>query len=503
MRRRALSALIFGAWLLCMAWLVCYEAFPGFFTHTAQGYRSLFSDGLLIDDRWMKISFNDVQIGYSHTSVDVHEDATIDQYVINNHTVMNPTIMGAVQHIRLRARATLDAMYNLQDFTFTMGTRDYSLAVNGTRAGDEQFDVKVRTGGSTQTFSVDIPRDAVLYSPMVEMALQKLQPGEQMHVQAFNPVSLDTEDILVRALRREVLVREGLEVDATVLEADVHGMQTLTWIDEEGRVIRQETPFGWTLEACTADEALAPAPNGAQAGDLLLAMAVPVRGIVNRPRARATLRVRLEGASLQESSLQTHRQDVERFGADTVDLLLRRETLPAGATELGSHDPELAPYLAASPYLQVEDPAIVARAHRIVGNERNSVKAAVSIFEWVHANMKREPSPGIPSAVDVLQKMTGDCNEHTYLFVALARAAGIPAKITVGIVYNDGAFFYHAWPAVHVGRWLEMDPTLGQIGVDATHIRLLEGGIADQMALMGMIGRLRAHVLDEQATAAP
>jgi len=194
---------------------------------------------------------------------------------------------------------------------------------------------------------------------------------------------------------------------------------------------------------------------------------------------------------------------VERFGADTVDLLLRRETLPADATELGSHDPELAPYLAASPYLQVEDPAIVARARRIVGNERNSVKAAVSIFEWVHANMKREPSPGIPSAVAVLQKMTGDCNEHTYLFVALARAAGIPAKITVGIVYNDGAFFYHAWPAVHVGRWLEMDPTLGQVGVDATHIRLLEGEIANQMALMGVIGRLKAHILDEQATAAP
>jgi hypothetical protein len=42
-----------------------------------------------------------------------------------------------------------------------------------------------------------------------------------------------------------------------------------------------------------------------------------------------------------------------------------------------------------------------------------------------------------------------------------------------------------------------MDPTLGQPGVDATHLKLLEGELKDQMKLMTVVGRLRIEVLDD------
>ena len=88
----------------------------------------------------------------------------------------------------------------------------------------------------------------------------------------------------------------------------------------------------------------------------------------------------------------------------------------------------------------------------------------------------------------------GDCNEHTYLFVALARSVGIPAQIRIGLVFSRGAFYYHAWPSVWVGEWLEMDPTLEQPVVDATHLALLEGELDKQLELMKVIGRLSARV---------
>ncbi len=73
----------------------------------------------------------------------------------------------------------------------------------------------------------------------------------------------------------------------------------------------------------------------------------------------------------------------------------------------------------------------------------------------------------LPSAAEVLRTRVGDCNEHTALFVALARAAGLPARIAVGLVYLRGGFYYHAWPEVYVeergrGLWLPVDPTLNQ-----------------------------------------
>ena len=74
--------------------------------------------------------------------------------------------------------------------------------------------------------------------------------------------------------------------------------------------------------------------------------------------------------------------------------------------------------------------------------------------DWVYKRNRQEPTVSIPNALEVLQARNGDCNEHTVLFNALARAAGIPAKTVVGVVYLRGAFYYHAWSEVWLGGWV-------------------------------------------------
>jgi hypothetical protein len=110
----------------------------------------------------------------------------------------------------------------------------------------------------------------------------------------------------------------------------------------------------------------------------------------------------------------------------------------------------------------------------------------------------------LPSALEVLRTRVGDCNEHTALYVALARAAGIPARIAVGLVHLRGAFYYHAWAEVFLatnggrGRWLAVDPTLDQFPADLTHVRLARGGLDKQAAILGVRGRLEMSVLELQ-----
>ena len=97
----------------------------------------------------------------------------------------------------------------------------------------------------------------------------------------------------------------------------------------------------------------------------------------------------------------------------------------------------------------------------------------------------------------MLRTKVGDCNEHTALFVAMARSIGIPARIAVGLVFMHGAFYYHAWPEVYItehaglGLWLPVDPTLNQFPADATHLRLARGGLDRQAAILPLIGRLK------------
>jgi transglutaminase-like putative cysteine protease len=95
----------------------------------------------------------------------------------------------------------------------------------------------------------------------------------------------------------------------------------------------------------------------------------------------------------------------------------------------------------------------------------------------------------------VLASHRGDCNEHTQLYVAIARAAGIPARAAAGLAYLDGKFYYHAWPEVWLGEWVAVDPTFGQFPADAAHLRFVIGGYARQADLLRLIGTLDVDVL--------
>jgi transglutaminase-like putative cysteine protease len=102
----------------------------------------------------------------------------------------------------------------------------------------------------------------------------------------------------------------------------------------------------------------------------------------------------------------------------------------------------------------------------------------------------------VPSAVAVLRSRSGDCNEHTQLYVALARAAGIPARVSTGLAFVNGKFYYHAWPEVRLRDWVAVDPTFGQFPADAAHLRFVRGGLARQGELLRLVGSLKVEVLN-------
>jgi transglutaminase-like putative cysteine protease len=104
----------------------------------------------------------------------------------------------------------------------------------------------------------------------------------------------------------------------------------------------------------------------------------------------------------------------------------------------------------------------------------------------------------VPSALEVLESRRGDSNEHTVLFVAMARAMGLPARPSAGVVYVDGQFYYHAWPEVYLNGWVPVDPTFGQFPADASHIRFTVGGLARPMELVQLVGQLSIDILDAQ-----
>ena len=208
----------------------------------------------------------------------------------------------------------------------------------------------------------------------------------------------------------------------------------------------------------------------------------------------ARLRVRIDGLD----------------GFDPADLDGQGQSASGGTIEIrdprdlrpGPTPADLDVFLRPEPFLESDAPQIRAEAARAAAGAATPRLAAERLVRYVHAIIEKKPTVSLPSALEVLKTRIGDCNEHTALYVAMARALRLPARAAVGLVYLRGAFYYHAWAEVWVdegqgrGLWLPVDPTLNQFPADATHVRLARGGLERQASIVGLVGHARLEILD-------
>lgn len=115
---------------------------------------------------------------------------------------------------------------------------------------------------------------------------------------------------------------------------------------------------------------------------------------------------------------------------------------------------------------------------------------------WTFGALKKSSTHQAQTAEAVWDHREGDCTEHSLLLVALARAAGLPARYATGCMYagGDPPFFgWHEWVEIYDGhRWLSVDPTWNQVGVDVTHVKF--GEDPHDMSALNCIGRLTFRV---------
>jgi transglutaminase-like putative cysteine protease len=150
------------------------------------------------------------------------------------------------------------------------------------------------------------------------------------------------------------------------------------------------------------------------------------------------------------------------------------------------------------PEFNIESDAkeIIETARRLAGDEKDPLAVTRKLLRWVYDNVEKRPVVSVPSALEVLRTRVGDCNEHATLLTALLRASGIPARLSIGLVYNRQMFFYHAWTEAYVGEWVSMDATLNQLPTDVSHIVFVRGNLDKQLEITGLIGKLKLKLLD-------
>jgi hypothetical protein len=407
------------------------------------------------------------------------------------------SLLGATSEARISTKAQVDRQFALRSFSFSLDPGTGAIEVRGTVDGRTlQMEVVTPSGRRAETRQLD-ESPALSLNLSRRLAAQGLAPGRHFELTVLDPATLRNAPMTVDVDARELVRAAGRPLPAFKVRTSFAGINSTSWITDTGEVVREESPLGLIVVQETRERAQAlTTPRDIQADLLEAAAIVPeTKQRIDDPRLVTSLRLQVEGVALGGPDLQGAGQAVD---GDIVTLT-DPETLKPGPP-----DPGARAFLGPETFIESDAPEIVAETQKALKEPppvHGPRAQAERLTRYVHALLEKKPTVSLPSAREVLRTRIGDCNEHTALYVAMARAAGIPSRIAVGLVYLHGAFYYHAWPEVYVeeggrGLWLPVDPTLNEFPADATHLRLARGGLDKQTAILGLIGRARMTLLD-------
>jgi hypothetical protein len=433
---------------------------------------------------WMNVNMGGSKIGYSMQSM---SNSPLG-YVLKDYSLIRLPMGGVIREIYLDSYAVLNVDYSLKNFTFGLVSGDYTTDVFG-EVRNGKLSIKFRSQNSESRLSFDAENGVYLPSVIPLLASVRGFPAGEFQLPTFDPFSMAMNEIQVTIGSPDRIETNTGFDQAHLLILNISGMNTKMWVDDKGHVLKEEETGGMIMLATDKVDALNIPDVNPTRQDLLLNLAVKCVGEISDPRNIRRLTVQIDGVEPDMLDLNDDFQTV----ISLKPLIVEIHTDSPNPSVLS--DPRR--FLTQEPFLQVEDPRIVGKASEIIGRETSAELKAARLADWVYENIQKDYSVSLPSAVDVLKVKKGDCNEHTSLYTALARASGIPTKICIGLVYKDGMFFYHAWPAVHLGAWQPIDPTFGQRVADASHIKLLEGGFERQADLMRVVGKIKITVVEE------
>ncbi|HOH73619.1 MAG TPA: transglutaminase-like domain-containing protein [Syntrophales bacterium] len=440
-------------------------------------------------DVWMNIYQQGQKIGYAHRSAGPGGEG----FRIQEEIFMQVRTMGVVQGIALRTENTLNKELALATFSFDLKSNLFAFHARGRVAGDRLL-IDTRTAGEERRYEVPLKEPVRLSQGMFTgVAAARLAPGQEITIPIFDPMTMGSRPVKLTYVGEEMKTAQGKTIPLRKYAIDFMGARQYAWLDKEGDVVREEGMLGLALEKTSREDARSGVSGGA--ADLTDLASVAAGRKLEDPEGLQSLTVKLANVDVRPLALSGDRQCYDSGGLLTVRKERRGGLNPGRSGDLENRDV----YMAATPFIQSSHPDVRFRVGEIVAGSAGDEEKARRIVAWVHGNIEKRPVLSVANAVETLKNRAGDCTEHAVLTAALARAAGVPAVMEAGLVYQRGRFYYHAWNAFWLpawGGWVTADAALNQFPADVTHLRLVRGEAERQLDLMGVVGRIKLEIKD-------
>lgn len=448
-----------------------------------------------LGERWFIITMGDERTGFAHTSIREKSGG----YEVSCESGARMVVLGFSREASSRETYLVNRDLSLKSFVAeqTIGGNPMRLQGEVTAAGVK---VAVEERGKRREKTLKA-RGKVYPPPLLNLypLMHGVKEGKKYRLRMFDPEEVKLKEVMIAVLGRETLPG-GTET--VHLRNDLYPVvDNDIWVDLAGNTVRESVRDGLLVTG---------AEEGAAVRRFMLEAAIAKKELildfslvrVDRPIARPAelkrMTVELSGLPDTFPFPSGAGQRGERRGDGKVLFTVEMpKPLPEGGVAAAASR-EHGKYPEPFGEMPPESGELAAKKDEIAGGEKEPLKVAEKLARWVGADVAESPADSLPP-LETLKAKKGDCRSRLLLYVSLARSAGIPARPVSGLVYMAGkGFVYHSWAEIHVGEWLAVDPGLGQVPADATHIKLAEGDSQEDMApLAGVVGRLKARVVEE------
>jgi hypothetical protein len=329
------------------------------------------------------------------------------------------------------------------------------------------------------------------YAAEQSFAHQPMKPGEVRKLRMFMPDVNKVYDVALTAKALEDVKLGGGVVRRLTRIEQTHSLEgkprpefDLTlWADARGQVLKTKTDLmgGMVTFRTTRAGASAPSDAAAPRYDQIVNSVIKVTHKIPRPLETRDVRYRI---ALKDAApgdvIPTDRRQSIAPGTKEHDAILAVKT--AGPNDgAPGEEPADDVYLRPNAMITSKDDMVVSLSKKAVGNAVDPWDKSVRIVKWVSRNFRNTNfETAFAAASEVARNLSGDCTEYAVLTAAMCRAAGVPTRVVVGLLYVDrlGGFGFHMWNEVYVNRrWVAIDATWEQESVDAVHIKIADASL--------------------------
>ncbi|MGE0192735.1 MAG: transglutaminase family protein [Planctomycetota bacterium] len=477
-----------------------------------------------VQETWSRMHINGAPAGWVH-GVTKQVPGDTPKVVTSSTSEMKMTRMGTT--IEISSSSTSEETVDGKLLRIESRSKQSATVTEATYVFREgKLQITTNQMGMQRTVEQEVSPDLVGPAYIERETLSLLDTSGKS--KSFKTYMADFQSVVTVTLtsggREEITLHDGSTVQATRVETEMKTagdmalpFKPVAWINADGEAVKSRIDIaGMTIETylvgseAEAKRADAPTTGPTSAPDVFEATLLREDDPIPTPRRLEAAWIRI-GKKSEDARLPS--LDGPGFTVSTEpdgSILVHAVRRVPPADKQGTHPLALAPAelidaLAASSMIQSDAEEIVAIAKREAGEGTTAWEAAVRLESWVYAHIKKKSmGVGFASALEVCRSGEGDCTEHAVLLAALCRAAGIPARVVMGIEYLAGIWGGHAWNEVWIdGAWFQLDATNALGFVDPLHLPfanlvMKEGGASEMTQMIGTLGTITVDIVEVQ-----